>query len=308
MRRLSSSRSRASTTCPRHLLRLRTAGGTGFGLTEFYEGCDTPPWLEVSGPDDPAVTSGIFAEYAERYRIGDTTSGWRPALILPVWNPFQQGAPSPWPRAASPRPESPASACSAAPRPTRWGSAWGYRACLPAGLGRGTTALTSPGPERRRSSPWWASPTRASTTTAASGCPTRGGLRRQPLRLPAGPGGAGQRPGAAGRGDPPGHDARSGAGHPLGPGGYSAAAQPLETPAYHRPGRHAGRRGLAALAVLVLFAFLFVGRQRETVQILASLGTPQGENCPLAPLRRRAALRRCRPAGRAGRAGCCWTG
>ena len=32
-----------------------------------------------------------------------------------------------------------------------------------------------------------------------------------------------------------------------------------------------------AAAVLLLFAFLFVGRQRETVQVLASLGTPTGK-------------------------------
>ena len=58
--------------------------------------------------------------------------------------------------------------------------------------------------------------------------------------------------------------------------GYSAAAQPLET---LRTTALAVTLAAAAgaLAVLVLFAFLFVGRQRETVQILASLGTPKGK-------------------------------
>lgn len=55
--------------------------------------------------------------------------------------------------------------------------------------------------------------------------------------------------------------------------GYSAAAQPLEA-----MGSTASAVTLAAacgtLAVLVLFAYLFVGRQRDTVSVLFSLGTP----------------------------------
>lgn len=56
--------------------------------------------------------------------------------------------------------------------------------------------------------------------------------------------------------------------------GYSAAAQPLQTMQ-----TTAMAITLAAasstLAVLLLFAYLFVGRQKETVQVLVSLGTPK---------------------------------
>ena len=58
--------------------------------------------------------------------------------------------------------------------------------------------------------------------------------------------------------------------------GYSAAAQPLQTMQ-----TTAMAITLAAacstLAVLLLFAYLFVGRQKETVQVLVCLGTPRGK-------------------------------
>lgn len=58
--------------------------------------------------------------------------------------------------------------------------------------------------------------------------------------------------------------------------GYSAAAQPLETiEATARAVTIASACG--ALAVLVLFAYLFVGRQHETVVALTSLGTSSGD-------------------------------
>lgn len=58
--------------------------------------------------------------------------------------------------------------------------------------------------------------------------------------------------------------------------GYSAAAQPLET---MRTTAMAVTIAAACgtLAVLFLFAYLFVGRQRETVSVLVSLGTPAGK-------------------------------
>ncbi|MBD5132911.1 MAG: hypothetical protein HDT38_00330 [Clostridiales bacterium] len=58
--------------------------------------------------------------------------------------------------------------------------------------------------------------------------------------------------------------------------GYAAAARPIqamETAAQAITLAAA----FGALAVLVLFAFLFVGRQRETVGVLVSLGTPAGK-------------------------------
>ncbi|MBO5975966.1 MAG: hypothetical protein J6P94_02155, partial [Oscillospiraceae bacterium] len=57
--------------------------------------------------------------------------------------------------------------------------------------------------------------------------------------------------------------------------GYSSAAQPLET---MRSTALAVTLASAcgALAVIFLFAYLFVGRQKETVNVLFSLGTPRG--------------------------------
>lgn len=58
--------------------------------------------------------------------------------------------------------------------------------------------------------------------------------------------------------------------------GYAAAAQPLQTmQATAMAVTIAAACG--TVAVLLLFAYLFVGRQRETVQVLVSLGTPKGK-------------------------------
>ncbi len=58
--------------------------------------------------------------------------------------------------------------------------------------------------------------------------------------------------------------------------GYSASAAPLEAMESTALAVTLGSL-CAALAVLFLFAFLFVGRQGETVEILRSLGTPKGK-------------------------------
>lgn len=55
--------------------------------------------------------------------------------------------------------------------------------------------------------------------------------------------------------------------------GYAAAAQPLET-MLSTASAVTLASALGALAVIFLFAYLFVGRQRETVNVLVSLGTP----------------------------------
>ena len=40
-----------------------------FAVTDFYEGCDTPPYLELSGADDPALTDSLFVDYADYYQL-----------------------------------------------------------------------------------------------------------------------------------------------------------------------------------------------------------------------------------------------
>ncbi len=58
--------------------------------------------------------------------------------------------------------------------------------------------------------------------------------------------------------------------------GYAAAAQPIET-MLNTASAVTLASALGALAVVFLFAYLFVGRQRETVNVLVSLGTPGGK-------------------------------
>ena len=58
--------------------------------------------------------------------------------------------------------------------------------------------------------------------------------------------------------------------------GYSAAAQPLQTMKTTAMAVTVAA-GCATVAVLLLFAYLFVGRQKETVQVLVSLGTSAGK-------------------------------
>lgn len=56
--------------------------------------------------------------------------------------------------------------------------------------------------------------------------------------------------------------------------GYSAAAQPMQTMRTTAMAITLAA-GSSAVAVLLLFAYLFVGRQKETVLVLVSLGTPK---------------------------------
>ena len=58
--------------------------------------------------------------------------------------------------------------------------------------------------------------------------------------------------------------------------GYSSAAQPLQAIESTAMAVTAAS-ACGTLVVLILFAFLFVGRERETVSILISLGTPAGK-------------------------------
>lgn len=42
-----------------------------FSVVDFYEGCPTPPYQELTGDDDPALTEGIFADYAAYYQLAN---------------------------------------------------------------------------------------------------------------------------------------------------------------------------------------------------------------------------------------------
>lgn len=63
-----------------------------FAVAEFDEGCETPPYLEVSGPEDPALTQGIFAQYARRYQVANNTVRLTASDGIEALEAFQQGA------------------------------------------------------------------------------------------------------------------------------------------------------------------------------------------------------------------------
>lgn len=62
-----------------------------FSVADFYEGCETPPYLEVSGPGDPAFTQGIFAEYARRYQVANNSVRLTASDGIEALEAFQQG-------------------------------------------------------------------------------------------------------------------------------------------------------------------------------------------------------------------------
>ncbi|MCH5317613.1 MAG: hypothetical protein J1E05_06510 [Eubacterium sp.] len=44
-----------------------------FVVTDFYEGCETKPWLELSGDDDPALKDSLFTKTADFYRMANNS-------------------------------------------------------------------------------------------------------------------------------------------------------------------------------------------------------------------------------------------
>ena len=63
-----------------------------FAVTDFYEGCDTPPYLELSGADDPALTDSLFADYADYYQLVNNYVRLEASDDIAALECFQQGA------------------------------------------------------------------------------------------------------------------------------------------------------------------------------------------------------------------------
>ena len=63
-----------------------------FAVTDFYEGCDTPPYLELSGADDPALTDSIFVDYADYYQLANNYVRLEASDDIAALECFQQGA------------------------------------------------------------------------------------------------------------------------------------------------------------------------------------------------------------------------
>lgn len=247
--------------------------GDSFEVTEFYEGCDTPPWLEVSDPNAPATEEGIFADYAQRYRLGNNYVRLTASADVESLEVFQQGilylTEGRFPEAGE------AGVCVLS----------GITAAS-AGVEVGDTVTVSllASQEEDR---FTLSETEEVKELTVVGITNKSEDYDGCAWVSDAEGGFdgpffGYQLGRAVLDNETGRQAVEQL-QALMPDqvrvtlydqGYSAAAQPLETLRSTALAITLAS-GAGALAVLVLFAFLFVGRQRETVQILSSLGTPK---------------------------------
>ncbi len=66
-------------------------GNRVFQFADFYEGCETLPWQRISGDDDPALESGIFKEYADKYRIANNYVRVEASDAIECLEVFHQG-------------------------------------------------------------------------------------------------------------------------------------------------------------------------------------------------------------------------
>lgn len=60
-------------------------------VTEFYEGCDQSPWVAFDSYDDPVFTDSIFTEYAQKYELGNNYIQVESSDHIAALEPFQQG-------------------------------------------------------------------------------------------------------------------------------------------------------------------------------------------------------------------------
>ena len=276
-------------------------GGTSnltFELTEFYQGCETPPYLELSGSNDSALTDSLFADYADRYRQANNYVRLQASGDIPALEVFQQGVlyleQGRFPEAGE------AGVCLV-----------DGRTAMQLGLEPGSTVevtvltsqeedrfitqaadtrtlevvgITNPADDYEGS--LWVSDAEGGFGGSLFGCQ----LGRAVLDNARG-----QQAADAIRAMAP-----DGVRVTLYDQGYSVAAQPLETMQATAMAVTAAC-ACSVLVVLFLFAYLFVGRQRETVGAAGVAGHPGGQNPAVDALRRRAGVGRCRPGGRCGR-------
>lgn len=249
-------------------------GSRSFEVQPFPDS-DARPWLELSGEDDPALTEGIFAEHATFYSMANNTAVLTASDHITALEEFQQGHlylnEGRFPQAGE------KGVCVIS---------GGMAEYLTVGVGDTVSLeildsdpgerykVTATGDQRSLeivgiTNPSADYPDRLWVSDAESGFPAplfgyslgRAVLDNRkavqaaeelPALLPAG------------------------VQLTMYDQGYTAAARPI------RVMESAARAvtlaaAIGALAVLTLFAFLFVGRQRETVGVLVSLGTPVGK-------------------------------
>lgn len=250
------------------------AGSRNFAVQPF-PGSDVEPWLELSGEDDPALTDSIFAEYAALYSIANNTAVLTASNNITALEEFQQGnlylSEGRFPQTGE------AGVCIIS---------GGMAENLTVGVGDTISLeiLDSDPDERYKVSatgdqrsleivgitnPSSDYPNRLWVSDAESGfsAPLFGyslGMAVLDNRK------------AVQAAEELSALLPTGVQLTMYDQGYAAAARPI------RAMESAAQAitlaaAFGALAVLVLFAFLFVGRQRETVGVLVSLGTPGGK-------------------------------
>ena len=252
---------------------IRVSGNRTFVVTDFYEDCDTRPWLELTGLDDPALTDSLFVQTARRYRAADNAAIVTASDDISSLEPFQLGAlyldEGRFPLAGE------TGVCVIS------GST-----AVRMGVGAGDSvevSLYSSAPDERYDltdsgdSRIWQVVGVTNVLADYEGClwtsAAEGGFSR-PL--------FGYELGRAVLDNRSAINALERLEELMPPGvrltlydqGYSTAAQPIQ--AMRSTAMAVTAAAICgALAVLFLFAYLFVGRQRETVQVLVSLGTPK---------------------------------
>ena len=60
-------------------------------ITDFYDGCETKPYAEISGSDDPLLRDSLFAEYARHCRMANNYISLEASDDIPALEVFQQG-------------------------------------------------------------------------------------------------------------------------------------------------------------------------------------------------------------------------
>lgn len=60
-------------------------------ITDFYEGCEESPWVEIDSYEDPVLTDSIFTEYAKKYELGNNYIQVETSDDIAALEPFQQG-------------------------------------------------------------------------------------------------------------------------------------------------------------------------------------------------------------------------
>ena len=244
---------------------------------DFYEGCEVKPWLELSGDDDPALTDSLFTRMADFYRMANDAAKIISSDDIAALEAFQQA--------------------TLYLENGRFPAAGEAGVCLLSGLtaeqlgvGVGDTInvsmLTSSADNRydlaetdeqraweivgvtntHRDYPGyiWVSKAEGGSSGELFGYELGRAVLDNDLAVQA----------VAEMEKLMPDQVRL----TLYDQGYSAAVKPIRDLRSTAMVLTAATV-LAALTVLFLFAYLFVGRQRETVKVMFSLGTPKGKIC-----------------------------